>query len=532
MAVRWDTESHNKESMKKDNRTRIMERRARSTAALLMVSALMVAPLVLPACSRPADRPNVLFVVWDTVRADRLSVYGCDTPTTPFLEAFARGARVYDNCTSTGSSTVPSHGAMFTGLLPREHGANNSFKHLADAHATLAEIFRDSGYATYLFSANPHISADENFSQGFDVEEHPWDDRYRERALGMIRQKANPLDANTDLNRMLRVNRPDNWYIKNCGKLAEHGLLDWLGKKPEGRPYFAFLNYMEAHQPYAPPIEIRSRLMTPAQLERSAQIDRSWINMWCYTFGLHDYSAADLEILARLYDACLIELDGLFEELIASLDAGGYLDNTIVVLVGDHGEHLGEHHMLDHQYSLYEPLLRVPLIVRYPEKIEAGRETRPVVNFDLFPTLLELAGLEPPSGPSRHALSLLDADADRLRLAEYPSDLDQPIEKVKKIYSRWDPTPFRRRMTALYDGAFKYIHASDGTHELYDLSVDPGETRNLIVTEGADRKRFHETLKRLLNETVPFDYAGADGPDLSDEQIERLRSLGYGGGRR
>ena len=87
-------------------------------------------------------------------------------------------------------------------------------------------------------------------------------------------------------------------------------------------------------------------------------------------------------------------------------------------------------------------------------------------------------------------------------------------------------------MTVLYDGAFKYIHASNGTHELYDLSVDPGENQNLIAAEGADTRRFQETLRRLLNDTVPFDYAGADGPELSDEQIERLRSLGYGGGRR
>lgn len=498
----------------------------------VVVAVLLLVLLFVPTCSRTADRPNVLFVVWDTVRADRLSVYGCDTPTTPFLETFAREARVFENCTSTGSSTVPSHGAMFTGLLPREHGANNAFKHLADAHSTLAEIFQGNGYATYLFSANPHISADENFSQGFDVEEHPWDDRYRNQALDMIRQKANPLDNNTDLNRMLRVKRPDNWYIKNCGKLAERGLLDWLKKRTGAQPYFAFLNYMEAHQPFAPPIEIRSRLMTAAQLERSAQIDRSWINMWCYTFGLHDYSAADLEIMARLYDACLIELDGLFEQLIASLDEGGYLENTIVVLVGDHGEHLGENHLLDHQYSLYEPLLRVPLIIHYPEKLKAGREARPVVNFDLFPTLLELAGLESPSGRSRHALSLLNPDADRLRLAEYPSDLDQPIEKVKKIYENWDPTPFRRRMTALYDGTFKYIHASDGTHELYDLSVDPEERRNLIAADGVDTRRFHETLRRLLNDTAPFDYAGTTGQELSEEQIERLRSIGYGGGRR
>lgn len=496
--------------------------------------ATIIAALVLAAsaCSKGPDRPNVLFVVWDTVRADRMSVYGCDVATTPFLESFARDARVFDNCTSTGSSTVPSHGAMFTGLIPREHGANNSFKHLADRHVTLAEIFRDDGYATYLFSANPHISTDENFAQGFERSEHPWDDRYHNRALEMMRQRANPLDNKTDLNRMLQLKRPDNWYIKNCGKLAEVGLLDWLSKKKDGQPYFAFLNYMEAHQPFAPPLELRSLLMSPSQLEQSARIDRSWINMWCYTFGFHDYSPADLEILARLYDACLLELDGLFEELITALEAGGHLENTIVVLVSDHGEHLGEQHMLDHQYSLYEPLLRVPLVIHCPGMIKPGREARPVVNFDLFPTLLELAGLESPGPPSLHTHTLLDPQDDRVRLAEYPSDLDNPIENVKRIYRNWDPTPFRRRMTALYDGRLKYIHASDGTHELYDLEADPGEERNLLTERQEDAERLRGTIRRLLADTIPFDYSTADGPELSDEQIERLRSLGYGGSGR
>ena len=107
-------------------------------------------------------------------------------------------------------------------------------------------------------------------------------------------------------------------------------------------------------------------------------------------------------------------------KLIAGLESAGYLDNTIVVVTSDHGEHLGEHHMLEHQFSLYEGLIHVPLIIRYPPKFAAGREPRPVSNLDLFPTLLELAGIGLPSGSLNKGISLLSPEKDRLRLAEYP----------------------------------------------------------------------------------------------------------------
>ena len=126
------------------------------------------------ASSRDApDRPNVLWVVWDTVRADRTSLYGHDVSTTPHLDQWARGARVFEDAVSAGASTVPSHGSMFTGLLPTEHGVNNTHRVLDDRLTTIAERLGAAGYQTYLFAANPHISSPQNFAQGFDREVQP-----------------------------------------------------------------------------------------------------------------------------------------------------------------------------------------------------------------------------------------------------------------------------------------------------------------------------------------------------------------------
>lgn len=501
--------------------------------ALLLVIIALFCPIMLSACSDSADKhPNVLFIVWDTTRADRLSLYGYEKPTTPFLEKWAGDAMVFDNCTSTACSTTPSHAAMFTGLLPSEHGANNSFSHLDDRHTTLAEIFKSNGYQTYLFAANPHISFEENFNQGFDTEEHPWDDRYIDRAMKILRDKIDPRDRSSEIQGRMRSKNMGKWSIKACGELAEEGLFEWLEKRDSDKPFFAFLNYMEAHRPFIPPLDYRRRFMNPQQVNRSFYVDRSWQTMWRYSFGLHEYKPFEIRLMASTYDACIAELDDLFRNLITSLDKKGFLDNTIVVLTSDHGEHLGEHHMLDHQYSLYEGLLRVPLILHYPGKVKPGRVEMPVVNFDIFPTLLELADLKRPADLPQRTVSLLSPEASRTRLAEYPSALEAPLNMIKDMYSGWDPAPFRRNLTALYQGDHKLIWASDGRHELYDLAVDPAEEKDLSSQSADAFNRLLKEYLRIKENLLHFDYSQALTPEMSPEQIERLMGLGYSDGKK
>ena len=115
----------------------------------------------------PHSKPNIIWIIWDTVRADRLSLYGYGRKTTPFLDEWARGARVFDNCVTPASTTVPSHASMFTGLLPLQHGASNTRRWLDDRYVTVAERLRDAGYATFAYTENPFITSRHNFTQGF-----------------------------------------------------------------------------------------------------------------------------------------------------------------------------------------------------------------------------------------------------------------------------------------------------------------------------------------------------------------------------
>jgi arylsulfatase A-like enzyme len=479
--------------------------------------------------SAAASGPNILWVVWDTVRADRMSVYGYPRPTTPKLEAWAVKARVFENVVSTASSTVPSHAAMFTGLLPSEHGANNGHRWLDVGHFTVAERLSEAGYQTFLWAANPHIAKEENFQQGFDVEYHPWDPETLDEAIRIVTEKAVGDRSARSMSRRKGAEEVKPWATKAAGELAERRLLDWLSRGDSKRPWFAFINYMEAHRPFIPSREARQKMMGEKDVGRSYKVDRSWAPMWSFVFGLHEYSPKELKIMASTYDATLTELDLLFDHLLDSLERRGSLENTVIILTADHGEHLGEHHMLDHQYALYRPLINVPLVIYYPERFEAGRDTSPVMNFDLFPTILELAGvaLDLDEEQASKAQSLLRTTSGRQRMSQYPEVFTEPFRAVQKKHPDWDPTPWHSRLYALQDGRFKIICGKAAGPELYDVDGDPGEVRNSASVDPARAESMSEALHEFLASTRVYEPAVGDAVEMTPEHRERLEALGY-----
>lgn len=222
----------------------------------------------------------MLWIVWDTVRADRLSLYGHPKPTSPFLEEWSKSARVWERCVSVSCWTVPAHASMFTGRLPSEHGASNRHPRLQEGLTTLPEILQSHGFQTYLFSGNPHIGSDHNFQQGFDVEEHPWDPQYRMQAFQLLQSKIDPEDQSSELPELFQQRENLAWAIRASGTLANQGVLQWLDARDPTRPFFAFLNYMEAHRPLLPPRDYRRRFMSEEQVTRSYAVDRSYDSMW------------------------------------------------------------------------------------------------------------------------------------------------------------------------------------------------------------------------------------------------------------
>jgi arylsulfatase A-like enzyme len=495
--------------------------------ASLFLIALALAAFV--SCREP-QRPNIVWIVWDTVRADHLGLHGHDRDTTPNLDRWANGARVFEDCLSTAGYTLPSHASMFTGLLPSETCAHNAHPRLDDRYTTVAELLRSAGYRTYLYSANPHISSTGNFTQGFDRSEHPWSPRLAARAREMVLEKLSAEDESNELLSALHAEgRGGMWKLKATGALAQETVLSWLDAEESDSPFFVFLNYMEAHRPLIPPREYRERMMSPEEVDRSYRVNRSWMPTWEYTLGLREMDDDELELTRATYDAAVAELDDLFGKLIEALERGGHLEDTIVILTSDHGEHLGEQHMLDHQFSLYQPLLRVPLIVHYPSLFEPGRDARPVTNFDLFPTLLELAQVDPPRGFESQAVSLLEPLDERMRFAEDPAEARVVLTTVKLEHPDWDPTPWERQLRAVVDTPFKLIWSSNDRARLFDLSADPLELTNVSGPRDDVAWRLEQSLDEIWRSLETCD-PGQPVPDLAPEEIERLKALGYFGG--
>lgn len=489
--------------------------------------------LILGGCDAVRDdavepvRPNILWVVWDTVRADRMSLYGHDVETTPKLERWARGARVYENVISAANTTESSHASMFTGLLPSQHGTDAAHRWLDDDFDTAAETLQAAGYRTYLWSANPSVSAEENFQQGFERVEHPWDPAFRVPARLIVERKVEN-DRSSELHRRLARGNPGPWAIKAAGALAAGALERWLEESQSRRPWFAVLNYMEAHRPLVPERRFRERVMTPSEVEHSYTVDRSWTGMWEFTTGLREFSPEDLRAMQGTYDAAILELDELFGELLDSLEALGEMENTVVILTADHGELLGENHMLDHQFSLHGALTRVPLVVHFPEKFVPGRERLPVSNLDLHPTVLELASVEPGAGAGRSAESLLRPKQVRSRLSEYTAANTKTLRVLVENHPGFDVEPYRRTLRALHEGESKFVWSSDGRHELYDLAGDPGERTDQAMSHPGKRKQMQARLETFLAELSAVERSPEKVPMPSKAHREMLESLGYG----
>ena len=470
------------------------------------------------------ERPNVLWIVWDTVRADRLSIYGHETDTTPHLREWAEGARVFD-CMAASCWTAPSHASMFTGLWPSEHKVARLNVQLSDEVDTVASLLRDDGgYQTYLFSANPLVGEMTNLGKGFDVEEHSFTPQLQQRALQIVLGKLDPEDRSNKMREQIENSGGSGWFVKAVGELANERFFHFLdGRDPE-KPFFAFLNYMEAHRVRIPPRSRRAEVMTPEEVDASYSFDQTQDRMKRISFGfLEPYSEEEERLVGSVYDAALRELDGFLHEVLSRLEADGLLDETVVILTSDHGEHLGDHGSYMHHFSVYDGLMRVPLVVWAPWALEPGVEETAVMHVDLFPTVLELTGVEGPerSGP----VSLTNPRRDRVLVGEYVRAGMRLLAPYRQEFPDWDYRPYTRRLWAVRQGPYKFIRAADGEVQLFDIEKDPGELNNLAESDPKAVRVFSERLDAWLESRELVKEAATR--ELTEQEIAQLKALGY-----
>jgi arylsulfatase A-like enzyme len=467
--------------------------------------------------SRPlpgVDAPSVLFVVLDTVRADHLSVYGYSRPTTSSLERLARRGIRFDEARATAPWTLPSHASMFTGHWPHEVG-DAWLTPLRGNFPTLAEYLGDHGYATAGFVANVrYCSQETGLARGFAYYEDYVPGAFAPlRSAGLVEFASTTVSefiAAGEITSLYPLQRfVDRWFVdkrKDAASISR-AFLDWLSRRQETRrPFFAFLNFVDAHAPYVLPEGARYRF---AQHPLTAHQKRIIQVIWQYI----DRTAlprALLNLARDSYDDCLRYLDEQLGLLLQELDRRGVLDNTLVVVTSDHGEGLGEHDLFDHGESLYRTEIRVPLLIVLPRgQIQVSVVKRPVGLRDLPATIVDILGLA--QGSPFPGKSLVSYWRNPAVGGARASHTDDPVVSELATPNPLEPNKGRSPaargpLISLADGDLVYIrNDKDGSEQLFDERDDPQELSNRSGVESMRpvRERFRRCLDRFRRESAP-----------------------------
>jgi arylsulfatase A-like enzyme/Tfp pilus assembly protein PilF len=404
----------------------------------------------LPLGVTPADL-NLLVITLDTTRADRIGAYGWRDAGTPTLDRIAKDGVLFEQPIAPAPLTLPAHCSLFTGKNPPQHGVRDNGGFILDEReTTLAERLKAHGFKTAGFIGAWVLDRKWGIAQGFDTYFDDFD----------LSKYASPTLAD--------VRRPGN-------EVADHALA-WLQKVASSR-FFAWVHFYDAHSPYAPPEPFRSR------------------------FAGHPYLGE------------LAFVDSQVARLVRFLEERDLLKKTIVVIVGDHGESLGEHGESTHGFFIYQSVLRVPLMILAPFDVMHGRRVSDLVrSVDAMPTVLDLLGIRlSDKVDGRSLVPLMTGAVHELGLDAYSEAM------YARYHYGWSD------LRGLTSGRFKYIDAP--RPELYDIEQDPGETQNLYD----ERRALGDRMARILraNETQGTDEKPA--VDVDPEARARLAALGYVG---
>ncbi len=459
-----------------------------------------------------SSRPNVVLIVMDTVRADHLSVYGYEHDTTPNLKALARDSVAYTNAISASDITLTSHASIFTGMYPSWHSAYCQppeaayGRRLSPKYPTVAELMQKSGYETLGVAANLYLREDFGLDRGFDQFHIP-------RPVPLLPDDARWL-LRHDVRRWISYTG-DTAQFDRLFSLSEDvnrdlfGLMEHRGH-PDA-PFFVFLNYMDAHFPYVPPAPYNSRF--PGRHPRTTGDD---LGVQQYALSNGKEAPGYVEHCVSQYDGGIAYEDEQIGHVVQWLKSHDAYDNTMIVIASDHGEGFGERHRVEHANGPYQSLLHVVLMVKYPKSTLKGSEAGLVSLTDVAPTILSAAGVAVPPTMQGH-------------------DLAAGVG-LRQVYSETFACPVIRPVecrdgcatTSLLSWPYKYIASNEhgGKYELFDLSKDPNEKRNLLIREQEQSAAMRERLDKWPR---PVQTREAKRLDLDKEK--GLRDLGYAIGK-
>jgi arylsulfatase A-like enzyme len=462
------------------------------------------------------DKHNVVLVIIDSLRRDHVSCYGYHKATTPFIDEMSNSSVILESAISPSAWTLPVFASILTGTYPSRN------RHSLEKLPTIMGILHRNGYQTFGVTDNFFAKT---FERGFShfafVTRGSIADMcmHDARALAQFAQMAIRQRSTASL-QSLASGFVANWKCKQ-----------WLKENHESGPFFTMVHY-SAHWPYAAPEPFLSRF-----LDVSLRRDVSSIRRDVYELISRGKSGAELQVLKSLYDGQIAWIDSCIEDLVDYLKSLGLYEKTVIIITADHGDLLGEHGLLHHEFVLYEPLIRVPFIIRFPGLFEYGKKYSGLVQtLDIPQTLFDYLSIERPRASQetqgRSILNMIAGSEEREYAISERADWSSKssLDKISHLEREYPTFGWRRyvqEIVALRKRDYKFIWSSEGRHELYDLCHDPGEARNLVTVDKAKASELRimtEAWMRSFSREEPV--RAADG-DLEGPVKERLRALGY-----
>jgi arylsulfatase A-like enzyme len=420
--------------------------------------------------------PNVIVIVVDTLRADHLSSYGYERDTSPFMDSLAAEGVRFENAISPSSWTQPSHASMLTGRYTYEHHAET--QPLDDTYPTIGEAMQANGYRTGAFSANTlFFTRRQGFGRGF----LHFEDNYLSVSDAFLNSSLyGYLFDYYGLRKALNYEGVP--YRRNAPDINQ-SVLSWIDR--DDKPFFAFINYFDVHDPYTPP---------EPYLSMYAPTQGGLINGFVERYH-PDLTPEQLQSEIDAYDGSINYVDDQIKALFVELEARGELDNTIVIITSDHGESLGEHGLLQHSASLYRQEIHVPLIV-WGAGVPAGKVIDTPVSTTALPaTIMEILDANDGTFASQPLTLLFDGNI--------PANWAQPISEVAQFDGAAEQNPTTHgEMKSVVSEELQYIIHENFGDELYNWRTDPGELSNLIndPTTKTVVDAFRSYLNTLLGE--------------------------------
>jgi arylsulfatase A-like enzyme len=437
---------------------------------LCLGTALVLAPL---ACGTREGRPRLLVLVSiDTLRPDHLGLYGYERATSPVLDALALESTVFDEAMSSSPWTLPAHASLLTGLYPSRHGLTSHERYLGSSLATLAQLYSQAGYRTAAVVNSHNLGPEFGLDRGFQ--------QYR-----YVEERVDRREPSTEI--------------------TDQGM-EWVKGAGES-PLFLFLHYYDVHSDYSSLPEHETQFLRTYE----GIADGSTAQLAAHREGRVSLSPEDAPNLIDRYDAGIRQMDEEIGRFLDFLRERGLWADTFFVLTSDHGEEFFEHGGVLHGQTQYQEVIRVPLIFKGPGVPPGRRVSTPVSLVDVAPTLLERAGIAVPEG------------LDGIDLAPLWSEGGREIES-RYLFSEADHNNVEHDITrsVRYENFKLHFNRLSGERMLYDLATDPEERTEILGQEKA-----MATLSDRLDRFLSSAKAAAPVRALTEEEIEKLRSLGY-----